>query len=399
MEFSNRIQQIKTSPIRSLNAYAQAARDRGLEVIPLNIGQPDLPTPDEFFEAVHNYPSDVLAYEDSRGMPETIRAMQDYFSSFGQDFEAEEIVINNGASESLTHLMLTLLDTGDEILTIEPFYANYDSFVKIAGGQLVGVPTNIEDNYHMPSLETFEAKITDRTKAILLSNPSNPTGRVYDKDEVETVIEVALKHDLFIIADEVYRIFNFTDRPFYSFGDYDEVRDRVILVDSISKKYSACGARIGAIASHNQELMQHLLHLCQSRLAVSTLDQVGAAAMIDLPASFIEKECQTYNQRRQTISKRLAEIPGLVFHEPEGAFYNIIGLPVENAEAFIIWMLENIEVDGRTLLMTPAHAFYTTPGRGLNEVRLSYCVSEEKIEQAMDILEAALAAYPGRLNH
>lgn len=397
MKFSKRIEAISASPIRRLSGYADAARQRGLKVIGLNIGQPDIATPQVFYDAISHYDVSVLEYAHSRGIQKTLETTQLYLHNYGLDFDLEEIVITNGASEALTFTMMALLDDGDEVLTIEPFYTNYDSFVKMVGGELVGLRTTIETGFAMPSKEAFESKIGDKTRAILLSSPGNPTGRVYTKEEVETVVAVAKEHDLFIIADEVYREFNYTDRDFYSFGDYPEIADRVILIDSISKKYSACGARIGSIASKNTDFMNHILKLAQARLSVSTLDQIGAGAMDLVDDEYVYENRRIYKRRRDVLQDRLKNFQGVSALEPEGAFYTVIALPVEDAEDFIIWMVENIEIDGYTVLATPAASFYTEPGVGNNEIRLSYCVDEDMIHRAMDILEEALEKYPRKL--
>ncbi|AMB98735.1 aspartate aminotransferase [Aerococcus urinaehominis] len=396
MKFSNRVEGMASSPIRRLSGYAQTARDKGLKVIPLNIGQPDIETPQVFYDAISHFEVSVLEYTNSRGMKKTLETMQLYLRNYGLDFAIEELVITAGASEGLVFTMMTLLDEGDEVLTIEPFYPNYDTFAKMAGGRLVGVHSSIDNGFAMPSIADFEDKITDKTKAILLSSPGNPTGRVYTQAEIEQVIAIAIKHDLFIVADEVYREFNYTDRPFVSFGDYPEIAERVVLVDSISKKYSACGARIGSLASKNKEFMAHIMKLCQSRLSVSTLDQVGAGAMDLVDDQYVYDNRKIYKNRREVLNQALQKIKGVKVTEPEGAFYNIIQLPVDDAEKFIIWMLDQVEIDGYTVLATPAQAFYTDPRYGKNEIRLSYCVSEEMIERAMAILALALDRYPNR---
>ncbi|MGX7092978.1 pyridoxal phosphate-dependent aminotransferase [Hutsoniella sourekii] len=394
MRFSQRVERMQNSPIRRLNDYAQAVREKGIQVIPLNIGQPDIETPKEFYEAVSNYDVSVLEYAHSRGIDQALKTTQLYLHNYGLDFELDELIITSGASEGLLFTFMALLDEGDEVLTIDPFYPNYDTFVKMAGGKLVAVHSRVETGFLMPEKTAFESALTDRTRAILLSSPGNPTGRVYTKAEIDRVVDFAKQHQLFVIADEVYREFNYTDRPFISFGDYPELAQQVILVDSISKKYSACGARIGSLASKNKQLMNHIMKLCQARLSVSTLDQVGAGAMDIVDDEYVYENRRIYQARRDLLSERLRAIPGILASEPEGAFYNIIQLPVEDAEDFIIWCLENIEVDNYTVLATPAEAFYTEAGQGKNEIRLSYCVNEEMINRAMDILELALEKYP-----
>lgn len=393
MKFSKRIEGIFSSPIRRLTPYADGARDRGLEVISLNIGQPDIETPEVFYQAVKDFDRNVLEYTDSRGTKDARESTQAYLNSHGADFKADEILITNGASEGLLFTLMAVLDEGDEVINIEPFYPNYDTFVKMAGGVIKGVMSSIEDGFAMPSREDFEKVISEKTKAIMISSPSNPTGRVYRKEELDIIADLARDYDLFILADEVYREFNYTDRDFYSFTEYEDLTDRVVLLDSISKKYSACGARVGSIACKNKDLIGHILKLCQARLSVSTLDQVGAGALDRIDPSYIRESLAQYESRKRVLSQRLAGIKNIKFTQPEGAFYTIVDLPVENSEDFIIWVLENISLEGYTLIMTPADSFYTDPSRGRKQVRISYCVNEDLINRAMDILELALDTY------
>lgn len=397
MEFSKRSQLMNNSPIRRLNKYADQARHKGVKVIPLNIGQPDIPTPQMFYEAISDYEVSVLEYADSRGMQKTLETTQLYLHNYGLDFDIDELVITAGASEGLLFTLMALINPGDQVLTIDPFYPNYDTFVKMVGGQLLSVHTSIDEGFMLPEVSVFDDVVTPRTKALLISSPANPTGRVYTKSEIETLIEVAKKHNLFIIADEVYREFNYTDRPFVSFGDYPEIDQQVVLVDSISKKYSACGARIGSLASKNKEFMQVIMKFCHSRLSVSTLDQVGAGAMDLVDDEYVYENRRIYKQRREVLNRRLKALKGARAIEPEGAFYNIVQLPVDDAEKFIIWMINHIQINGYTVLATPAEGFYTQPGYGKNEIRLSYCVGETLLNRAMDILELALEQYPNRV--
>ena len=397
MKLSNRILSMDQSPIRRLIPYAERAESKGKKVIYLNIGQPDIKTPKEFIDAINSYEISVLEYAPSRGLKETINTIQSHLKGYSLEYELDEILVTNGASEAIIFALLAICDKDDEVLTIEPFYSNYSSFVKLADARLKGIMTRVENKFILPPLEEMEKYVTGKTRAIILSNPANPTGRVYTKDEIESIIDLAKKHDLFILADEVYREFNFTKRPFISFGDYKEVNDRVVLLDSISKKYSACGARIGALASKNKEFIENVLKLCQARLAVSTLDQFGASAMSQVDKSYLVDNAKIYRHRRDILDSVLNDIPGLKYATPEGAFYTIVDLPVENAQDFIIWTLENIEIDNTTILLTPADSFYTNPKDGINKCRLSYCVNEEKISLAGKILAKALKEYPGTI--
>lgn len=394
MKFSNRIENMHQSPIRRLVPYADAAKSRGLNVIRLNIGQPDIATPGDFLEAVNSYHVSVLEYAPSQGLKRTLETVQLYLHNYGLDFELDELLITNGASEGLLFAMMAICDPGDEILTIEPFYPNYLSFAQMSDVVLTSVTTTIKEGFKLPSYEVLKQAVTPKTKGILLSSPGNPTGRVYTKEEMDSIVELAKEFNLFILADEVYREFNFTDRPFISFAQYPEIDQQVILLDSISKKYSACGARIGSLASKNKALMAHLLKCAQARLCVSTLDQIGAGAMDIVDDNYVYENRKTYRLRRDVLEEELHKIPGIIFTQPEGAFYLIVELPVDDAEKFIIWMVENIEIDGETVLMTPADSFYTNPELGRKQCRISYCVSSETLKRAMAILKKALDEYP-----
>lgn len=401
MKFSQRSDTLQESPIRKFADAMARVEAEGVEVIPMNIGQPDIPTPPDFLEAVRHYDVDVLAYQNSRGMQRTLETVQLYLHNYGLDFALDEICITNGASEGLSFAISLVCDPGDTLLAMEPFYTNYNSIAAVQAVNICPITTRAEDGFSVPSLAQWEASIAasskrDRMKALILSSPANPTGRVYTEEEMHILIELAKKYNLWIIADEVYREFNYTSRPFHSFAEYEDIRDRVILVDSISKKYSACGARIGSLASKNKEFNAKALKMCQVRLCVSTLDQIGAGAMDIVDDAYVERNRRTYRRRRDALRERLEHMEGIVAPEPEGAFYVIAKLPVEDAEDFVRWTLENVRVNGKTLLMTPAASFYATPGLGRDEVRLSYCVRTELLLEAMDILEVALKRYPGR---
>lgn len=395
MRLSNRLQRMATSPIRKLIPYAKKAEENGLEVIPLNIGQPDIETPPVFFEAIEAFDKDVLAYADSQGTRELLETSSEYLKKFDLSFSPQEIIITNGASEGLIFAISSICDFGEEILSPEPYYSNYNNFAELVGVHIVPVTTYAKENFRLPPKEVWEERINDKTKAILLSNPGNPTGRVYTTQEMDMLRDLALQYGLIILSDEVYKEFVYGDNVFHSFGSYPELDQHVVLIDSISKKYSCCGARIGMVASKNKKFMENVFKLAQSRLCVATLDQIGAAALRDVSNDYIEDTLKKYTSRRDTLYRRLMRIPGVVANSPEGAFYNIVQLPIDNAETFCIWVLENVQIDNKTVLFTPAESFYKTPKLGRNEVRISYCVSEEKIEMAMDLLEEALRRYPG----
>ena len=311
------------------------------------------------------------------------------------EFAEKHIYITNGGSEALEFAALSLCDPGEELLVFEPYYANYSSFGKLAGAEIKAVPTSAEDGYRLPEEEEIEKYITDKTRAILLTNPGNPTGVVYDKQEMDRVVRLVTKYDLALIADEVYREFVY-DGDYTSFGTYKEIEQNLILIDSVSKRYSACGARIGCIISKNEELCAQLNKLCQARLCAPAVEQIGAAALYETPASYLEEVNQEYKKRRDTIAAGLAKIPGLTSSQPKGAFYVMVKLPVDDAEKFAIWMLKDFAMDGETVMIAPGNGFYATPGKGIDEARIAYVLKCEELDRAMELLAAGLKAYPGR---
>ncbi len=393
LKLSNRIQKLKTSPIRKLIPYGEEATKAGKKVHHLNIGQPDIKTPMVFYEAIRNYFEPVLKYANSAGTPELISSIIDYYARRGMKYSSEDILITSGGVEGISFALTALCDVGDEIIIPEPYYANYNSFFNTLGINVSAVRTYAETGFHLPSIEEIEKKITPKTKAIMLSNPSNPTGTVYSLKEMEMLAEVAKKYDLYIISDEVYREFVYGENRAISFGTFKEIEDRVIIVDSISKRYSACGARIGCIISKNRVLMQSIYRLCQARLCVPTLEMIGAAALYTIDDSYLETVRLEYEKRRGILYEELCKIDGVVVGQPEGAFYSVVKLPIENAEDFAMWLLKEYELNGETILITPAEGFYKTEGAGRNEIRISYAIEEEKIRTAMNILKQALSAY------
>ncbi len=397
MRFSKRITGMQASPIRKLVPYANEAKAKGKKVYHLNIGQPDIVTPAGFFEAIRNFREDVLAYSTSAGSNELIDAIRKYYQGYGIEYGREHIIITNGGSEALMFAMIALCDPGDEILVPEPFYTNYNGFGQAVNVVIRPITTLAECGFHLPAVGEIEKLVTPATRAILISNPGNPTGVVYTDQEIAMLAEIARKHDLFIISDEVYREFVYDGLKYTSFGTIKEIEDRVILVDSVSKRYSACGARIGCISSKNAELMAQVMKLAQGRLCVPTLEQVGAAELYKTPMSYLKEVNEEYTRRRNILYKALKGMPGVICEEPKGAFYVVVKLPVDNAEKFVIWMLKDFDVDGETVMMAPAEGFYATPGLGRDEVRLAYVLKEKDLARAMDILKAGLEAYPGRV--
>ena len=397
MHFSERIKVMNCSPIRRLLPFADEAKAKGKRVYHLNIGQPDIKTPSEYFEAVHNFKVDTVEYVISQGNSELRKAISAYYHDWGIPYEPNDICITNGGSEALYFVVMAICDPGDEILIPEPFYANNSTFAHASLARLVPIPTRAEDGFHLPSAADIEKLITPRTRAIWISNPGNPTGTVYTAEEIEMLASIAKKHDIYIISDEVYREFTYDGERFTSMGHIKDTLDRVIMVDSVSKRFSACGARIGSISIRNKEFMDHVLKLCQGRLSVSTLEQVGAIGLYSVSPQYLKDVNAEYQSRRDTLYTALKTIPGLVCEQPKGAFYVMAKAPVDDAEKFIIWMLQNYDIDGETTMATPGSGFYGTPGLGKDEMRLAYVLKNEDLKKAINILKGAIANYPGRL--
>jgi len=395
MKISNRVQNMSLSPIRKLVPYADAAKAKGKKVYHLNIGQPDIETPAQFMNAIREYDAKIIAYGNSKGEPKLIKAIQSYYAQKGMEYDLADIYITNGGSEALILTVMTLCDPEDEIMVFEPFYANYNSFAKEFGAKMNPVPTSVENGYHLPSKEEIVAHITPNTRCILLTNPGNPTGVVYTPEEQDMLVEICNEHDLILIADEVYREFVY-DGAYRSFGTIPEIADRLVMIDSVSKRYSACGARIGCVICKNKEFNVGIMKACQTRLCVPAVEQIGAAALYDTPASYLEEVNQEYKKRRDTIAAALAKLPGVKASDPKGAFYVMVSLPVDDAEKFAIWMLTEFDVDGETTMFAPGNGFYSTPGMGINECRMAYVLKSEDLEKAIYILGEGLKAYPGK---
>lgn len=396
MKLSNRISALPFSAIRKLTPYAEAAKKAGKKIYHLNIGAPDVQTPKIFFDAIKEADLDVLTYAPSKGLPELIEATSKYYKDWGINYEPEDIVITTGGSESLLFAILAITDEGDEILTCEPFYANYSSFSYETGTKINTFSTSVQDGFHMPAKEEIEKAITPKTKAILLSNPSNPTGAVYREDELRMLADLAKKHDLYILSDEVYREFTFDGAEFKSFATFEDISDRVIVLDSISKRFSACGARIGTIASKNKEIMQACVKLVTGRLAAPTLEQIGAAALYGVDPSYYKEVQKEYERRRDCIYEELNKIEGVTTYKPGGAFYIMPEIPVDDAEKFAIWMLEEFEVDGETVMMAPAGGFYQNTEKGKSQIRLAFVLNCDDLRRACHILKLGIEAYNKR---
>lgn len=393
MNLSKRVLNMQESPVRKLVPYALKAKKNGKKVYHLNIGQPDIETPKEFMEAINNYDTKIIHYSYSQGEPSLIEAIKDYYHRDNIYFDNEDILITNGGSEALTFTTIATCNPGDEILIPEPFYTNYNGFTSEVNVNLVPITTKAEDGFRLPKRKEITKLITKKTKAILFSNPGNPTGVVLTKNEMDMLKEIAIENDLFIISDEVYRKMAFDGLKSYSMAELDGIADRLIVIDSVSKRFSACGARIGSIASKNKELTKNILKLCQARLCVATLEQIGAASLYKLPESYSEEIKNTYEKRRDIVYQTLSDIPNVVCKKPQGAFYVVAKLPVENAEDFCVWLLETYNYNGETIMLAPAEGFYGTKGLGKDEVRIAYVLNEEEMKRAMFILREALNVY------
>ena len=393
MELSKRAREIQASPIRKLNPIANATKAKGIKVYHLNIGQPDLHTPPEMLKAYHEFSDKILAYGPSQGLDLYREGLVKYYKRCGIEVKPDDIIVTTAGSEAITFAMMVVCEVGDEIMVPEPFYTNYNGFATMAGINLVPITTYAEDGFALPDNSTIEAKITNKTRAIMLCNPGNPTGTVYSNDEIFRIAELAKRRGLFFISDEVYREFIYDGLTHTSVLDVPDFEENAILVDSVSKRYSACGARIGCIVSRNKELMASVLKFAQARLCPPTVDQLAANAGINLPDSYFEQIRTEYQSRRDLVMSELDKIPGIVCRKPEGAFYINVKLPIENSEDFIIWMLKEFQIDNETVMAAPGDGFYATEGLGKNELRLAYILCQEDLKKAMYIFKNGLAEY------
>jgi aspartate aminotransferase len=398
MKISQRSLGMQASPIRKLVPYANQAKKRGIKVYHLNIGQPDIETPKVFMEAVKKADLDVLAYADSNGWEPLRDSIAAYYKRMGLTYETEDIIITNGGSEALQWAFIITCDPGEEILVPEPFYTNYRGFAAPYLANIRPITTYPENGFALPGRSEIESLITEKTKGIMLSNPGNPAGVVYSQEEVRLLADIARDRDIFIIADEVYREFCYDGKSATSFGTMTDILDRVILVDSVSKRFSACGARIGSLTSKNRDVMTAALKLGQARLCVPTLEMIGSKALYDLDPSYFKPIRERYEERRNLLIEELQKMEGVLCEKPGGAFYAIAKLPVDNAETFAIWLLTDFEKDGKTVMLAPVENFYQTPGMGVDEVRVAYVLNTEDLAEAMRILDISLKQYPGRIN-
>ena len=396
MHISEKAQRCGLSPMRKFHPMAVEAARRGTKIYHLNIGQPDIPTPPAFFDAVRDFASPVLAYAESPGIPPLIDAVRGYYRRLDVSLEADDVLITTGGSEALMMLMLSILDPGDEIIVPEPFYPNYSTFVYAAGGVIRPVPTRPEDGYRYADRAKFEALINDRTRALLITNPGNPTGVILTPDEMAMLADVAREHGLYLISDEVYREFTYGGEGQRTMLTYDGSDGNVVVVDSVSKRFSACGARVGALITRNRALSQQCMKFCQGRLSVATLDQVGATALYGIDPAYFNETREEYKRRRDTVMRCLKQIPGVICEEPHGAFYLMAALPVDDADAFQEFLLRDFSDQGETVMFAPGASFYATPGKGKNEIRIAYILNCADLERAIALLGRGIAAYNGR---
>ncbi len=393
---SQRALGMPASPIRRLAPFAAEARRAGKKVYSLNIGQPDIPTPKAILDRLRSYDDRNVPYGPSQGLPEFVETLRGYYARVGLTVAAEEIFVTTGGSEAILFVLGALADNGDEVVVFEPFYTNYSGFASLIGVKLVPVTTRAEDGYHLPPREAIESKIGPRTRAILICTPNNPTGTVYTDEEMELLGAVCRERGLFLVCDEVYREFAYDGRRQRSSLTLEGIEDRVVMVDSLSKRVSLCGIRVGNVVSRNRELMAAILKFGQARLCPPTLGQFAACALGDVPPSYIEGVIRDYQRRRDVVYEALTAAPGVTVRKPEGAFYLCAKLPIDDAERFAIFMLQDFAVDGETVMVAPADGFYATPGLGRDEVRIAYVLEEAKLARAMAVFGAALEAYPGK---
>jgi aspartate aminotransferase len=392
---SNRGQKMPSSPIRRLVPFADQAKEAGKHVYHLNIGQPDIKTPDSFLDPIKNLNMSVVAYGPSAGFTSLRKKLAQYYKGFNIDVDYSDILVTTGGSEAIIFTLMAICDEGDEVIIPEPFYTNYNGFAVEAGVKVVPITSEIEKDFELPPIDSIAEKITNKTRAIIICNPNNPTGYVYSKEELESLRKIVLKHDLFLLADEVYREFTYDGLTHTSVMHLKGIDDRTIMLDSVSKRYSACGARIGMIVSKNKQVIEAALKFGMARLCPPSIEQVGVESGVDTPKEYFEEVNREYTDRRNVMVKLLREIPGVVAPNPKGAFYLVVRLPVDDANKFAQWLLTDFNVDNETVMIAPADGFYSTPGLGKDEVRIAYVLNVEDIKKAMHILDEGLKVYPG----
>ena len=399
MKLSRNSQAMEFSPIRKFSPIATEVKKSGVKVYHLNIGQPDVKTPDCFMDAIRAFDADVLMYQQSQGDIKFLESICDYYKrEYDVEYKPTDIVVTMGASEALTMTFTTILDPGDEILIAEPFYSNYQTFVLMSGGVIKPIPTSSKDGYRYASKEKLESALTEKTKAIVCINPGNPTGLALTAEEMDVVADFAIKHDLWLIADEAYREYVYDGMKPRSFANIDRLKDNLIVIDSVSKRFSACGARIGFVVSKNEEFMTGIIKLAQSRLCVSTLEQIGSTELFKLPSSYYEEMKEEYCKRRDAAYEEIMQIPDVICHKPGGAFYMMIDLPIEDAEDFLMFLLTEYRDNNETVMFAPAGGFYGTPGKGKSEIRIAYVLESGYIKRACQLIRTGLKAYKAKMS-
>ena len=395
-QISQRGTLMPASPIRKLVPLADDAKARGIHVYHLNIGQPDLPTPQAAIDAIHSIDRKVLEYSPSQGYLSYRTKLVDYYKKYDINLTADDIIVTTGGSEAVLFSFMACLNPGDEIIMPDPFYANYQAFAISAGAVIRTIPTTIEEGFCLPKVERFEELINERTKAIMICNPNNPTGYLYTRREMNQIRDLVKKYDLYLFSDEVYREFIYTGSPYISACHLEGIEDNVVLIDSVSKRYSECGIRIGALITKNKQLRQAVMKFCQARLSPPLIGQIAAEASLDEPEAYTRETYDEYVERRKCLIDGLNRIPGVYSPIPMGAFYTVARLPVDDSEKFCAWCLSEFNYEGETVMMAPASGFYTTPGAGRNEVRIAYVLKKHDLQRALIVLQKALEAYPGR---
>ncbi|MBQ6879431.1 MAG: pyridoxal phosphate-dependent aminotransferase [Bacteroidales bacterium] len=394
---SEKAKQMPASAIRKLVPYADAAKKQGVKVYHLNLGQPDIKSPSCALDAIRNYSQENVSYSHSAGLMELRKGLvEKYYKKIGIDITVDELIVTIAGSESVNLALEIACNPGDEVIVLEPFYTNYNTFAFMNGLTLKAIPTDIRNGFQIPPIEEFEKAITDKTKAILVCNPGNPTGTQYSKESMLALGEIARKHDLFLLSDEVYREFCYTDEPHFSAMNIPGLEQNVILIDSVSKRYNLCGARIGCIVSHNKDVMTAAMKFAQARLCPPVIGQIAAIGSLDTPDEYFEAVREEYIKRRDFMIEGLNRIEGVFTPLPMGAFYTIAELPVDDTESFAKWMLEHFRINDETTMVTPAASFYKTPGKGLNHARIAYVLEVDEMKKALHILEEGLKAYPGK---
>ena len=396
MRLSERIIGMASSPIRKLTPLADAAKARGVKVYHLNIGQPDIKSPSKGLEALKKIDRTVLEYSPSQGFLSLREKISGYYARCGMNYSPEQITVTSGASEAVLFSFLACMDPGDELITTEPTYANYLAFADAAGIRVRTLKTDIRAGFALPPVENFEELINERTRAVLICNPNNPSGTLYGRHEMEMLAEIVKRHGLYLFSDEVYREFVYDGKEYVSAGHFEDLADNVVLLDSFSKRYSECGIRVGALITKNRAVTEGVLKLCQARLSPPLLGQIVAEASCDEDQSYLDGVIAEYGRRRKVLLESLSAIPGVVTSVPHGAFYAMVALPVDDAEKFCSWCLSDFEYEGETVMTAPATGFYITPGLGMNQVRMAYVLNEDALRRAVFILGRALEAYPGR---